>query len=459
MARLWSSRAAPLLGLRVIEPSNSVGQRLVWTVAGLVHAVGDALANRFSACTVRGEISAFSRAASGHCYFCLKDADGEAALIRCAMFRRAAGMVGFQPADGQLVEIRGRLAVYEPRGELQFVVESMQRAGAGALFEQFLRLKARLEAEGLFDAGRKRELPGHPRTVGVVTSLGAAALHDVLTSFARRAPHVNVVVYPSLVQGAEAPATLVDAIARANMHGAADVLIVCRGGGSLEDLWSFNDERVVRAVAASRIPTLCGVGHETDVTLSDFAADLRAPTPTAVAELATPAAADCVAMLEGLAGRLRRRLRHLLDSHGQRLDACALRLARPTRMLQQQSARMDILEQRMQAASRRIAERRMLRLQELASRMQRAAASMGPGQRRRIDALQARLEALDPKRVLTRGYAWLADEQGAPVQSVAQLRVGQSLDAVLVDGAASVTVRELHGPREEQAPPQRQPGL
>lgn len=414
----------------------------------MVHAVGDALANRFAACTVRGEISAFSRAASGHCYFCLKDADGESALIRCAMFRRAAGMVGFQPADGQLVEIRGRLAVYEPRGELQFVVESMQRAGAGALYEQFLRLKARLESEGLFDAGRKRELPAHPRTIGVVTSLGAAALHDVLTSFARRAPHVGVIVYPSLVQGAEAPAALVDAIARANLHGAADVLLVCRGGGSLEDLWSFNDERVVRAVAGSRIPTVCGVGHETDVTLCDFAADLRAPTPTAAAELATPAAADCLSALVGFEGRLRRRLRHLLDSHQQRLDACALRIARPTRTLQRQTSRLEMLEQRLQAANRRITERRTLKLQELASRMQRAAAGTWPGQHRRIDALQARLQALDPKRVLARGYAWLADERGWPVQSVAQLSVGQSLDAVLADGSASVAVRELHGPRD-----------
>lgn len=414
----------------------------------MVHAVGDALANRFAACTVRGEISAFSRAASGHCYFCLKDADGESALIRCAMFRRAAGMVGFQPADGQLVEIRGRLAVYEPRGELQFVVESMQRAGAGALYEQFLRLKARLDAEGLFDAGRKRELPAHPRTIGVVTSLGAAALHDVLTSFARRAPHVGVIVYPSLVQGAEAPAALVDAIARANLHGAADVLLVCRGGGSLEDLWSFNDERVVRAVAGSRIPTVCGVGHETDVTLCDFAADLRAPTPTAAAELATPAAADCLSALVGLEGRLRRRLRHLLDSHQQRLDACALRIARPTRTLQRQTSRLEMLEQRLQAANRRITERRTLKLQELASRMQRAAAGTWPGQHRRIDALQARLQALDPKRVLARGYAWLADERGSPVQSVAQLSVGQSLDAVLADGSASMAVRELHRPRD-----------
>ena len=178
--------------------------RLVWTVAGLVHAVADSLAGRFSACTVRGELSAFSRAPSGHCYFCLKDADGQSALMRCAMFRRAVSLLDFVPSDGLLVELRGRLTLYEPRGELQFVAESMRRAGPGALFEQFLRLKTRLEAEGLFADARKRELPPYPRRLGIVTSTAAAALHDVLSSLARRAPHVEVVlcVAPTLSKGA-----------------------------------------------------------------------------------------------------------------------------------------------------------------------------------------------------------------------------------------------------------------
>ena len=181
----------------------------MWSVAALVQAVADALAARFPVCVVRGELSAFTRAASGHCYFSLKDADGAAALLRCAMFRRAASLLDFAPADGQLVELRGRLAVYEPRGELQFVVEGMQRAGVGALFEQFLRLKAKLEAQGLFAPERKRAIAAFPRRIGVVTSLAAAALHDVLTALARRSPHVEVIVYPSPVQGAEAPAALV----------------------------------------------------------------------------------------------------------------------------------------------------------------------------------------------------------------------------------------------------------
>ncbi|MFM8899873.1 MAG: exodeoxyribonuclease VII large subunit, partial [Burkholderiales bacterium] len=273
-----------------VQASVPAQPLLVWTVSALVRAVADALASRFALCSVRGELSGFSRAASGHCYFSLKDADGGDALVRCAMFRRAASLLDFNPQDGQQVQLRGRLVVYEPRGELQLVVESMQRSGEGALMEQFLRLKAKLQAQGLFDAQRKRALPVFPRAVGVVTSLGAAALHDVTSSLARRAPHVPVVVYPSLVQGPQAPSALVEALRLASQRNEVDVLILCRGGGSLEDLWAFNDEAVVRAVVACSMPVVSGVGHETDVSLVDFAADLRAPTPTAAAEMVAPAA-------------------------------------------------------------------------------------------------------------------------------------------------------------------------
>jgi exodeoxyribonuclease VII large subunit len=440
LARLWSSGLAPLLALHVVEPVVRGPQRLVWTVAGLVHAVSDLLASRFSVCTVRGELSAFSRAPSGHCYFSLKDSDGEAALIRCAMFRRAAGMLDFNPADGQLVELRGRLALYEPRGELQFVVESMQRAGAGALFEQFLRLKAKLEAEGLFDPAGKRELPPHPRRVGVVTSLAAAALHDVLSSLARRAPHVEVIVYPCPVQGSDAPDALVRALAVAARRSEVDTLILCRGGGSLEDLWAFNDERVVRAVAASRIPLVCGVGHETDVTLCDFAADLRAPTPTAAAELATSSQADELARARALSARLRRRAGQVLDSHAQRLDAASLRLARPTLSLHRQAAALDMLQQRLTAALGRTASARAARLDPLGTRWQRALPASLARHGQRLESLAMRLNALDPKQVLRRGYAWLADDRGEPVPSVSRLRVGQALSAVLADGSANVQV-------------------
>jgi exodeoxyribonuclease VII large subunit len=352
-------------------------------------------------------------------------------------------LVDFDPADGQLVELRGRLAVYEPRGELQFVVESMQRAGAGALFEQFLRLKSKLEAEGLFDAERKRPLPEHPRRLGVVTSLAAAALRDVASVLARRACHVGVVVYPSLVQGVEAPAALVQAIELAGRRAEVDVLIVCRGGGSIEDLWAFNDERVVRALAASPIPTLSGIGHETDMTLSDFAADVRAPTPTAAAELAASPTQDCALMLAALAQRLQRRAHHLLGVPAQRLDTQAARLARPTAALQRQVHALAMLAQRLRAAARQGVPLRAARLEKDDARLRRAAAVLLAQQRRRADVLAASLSTLDPRRVLQRGYAWLMDNEARPVSSVERIQLGQRLEAQLADGTLTVEVSEI----------------
>ena len=424
----------------------------MWSVAALVQAVADALASRFAVVAVRGELSGFSRAASGHCYFSLKDAEGSA-LIRCAMFRRAASLVNFAPRDGQLVELRGRLAVYEARGELQLVVESMQQAGAGALFEQLLRLKSRLEAEGLFEASRKRALPAFPRTIGIVTSPGAAALHDVLTALARRACHVQVVLYPSQVQGAEAPPALARAIAAASARREVDVLIVCRGGGSMEDLWAFNDERVVRAIAACALPVVSGVGHETDVTLADFAADLRAPTPTAAAELVSPATADCMAQLRGLAARAQRRVVHVLDVGAQRLDAAALRLARPAQALGVHRLRLAALSSRLQSAAARQAPERTRTLERLRDRGTRALQSALSREQHRLDAAQARLQALDPARVLQRGYAWLADAEGRAIVSARQLAAGQRLDAVLADGQAQVDVVAVKRSRRRAARP------
>lgn len=429
-----------MLGLRVVEGAVDAGSRLVWSVAGLVQAVSDALSARFPVCVVRGELSAFTRAASGHCYFSLKDADGAAALLRCAMFRRAASLLDFAPADGQLVEMRGRLAVYEPRGELQFVVEGMQRAGAGALYEQFLRLKAKLEAQGLFDAQRKRPLAPYPRRIGVVTSLGAAALHDVLTALARRSPQVEVIVYPSLVQGAEAPAALAQALSTASQRAEVETLLLCRGGGSLEDLWAFNDERVVRAVVSCSMPVVCGVGHETDVTLADLAADLRAPTPTAAAELAAPPAAACLEALAVLQRRAHHRLHASLDMQAQRLDGLTLRLARPLEAVRARRQQLALLGQRLVGGGRHLHERRGVQLEQLARRLVRAAAVEAQARARRVDSLEARLNALDPQHVLARGYAWLTDPDGGVVQSVRQLAVGAPLQATLADGRAELSV-------------------
>ena len=413
-------------------------QRPIWGVAALLAAVSDSLASRFASCVVGGEISGFTRAASGHCYFSLKDAQGQGALIRCAMFRRAASLLDFAPGDGALVELRGRLTLYEPRGELQFVVEAMRRAGAGALFEQFLRLKAKLEALGLFDPEAKRKLPVFPRRIGVITSTAGAALHDVLTALSRRAPHIEVIIYPSLVQGDQAPAALVQALQMANTRDEVDLLLLVRGGGSLEDLWAFNDEQVVRAVAASSLPIICGVGHETDLTLADLAADLRAPTPTAAAELAAPSLQSNLEALNGLAAALQRRIELSLDSATLRLDRLSLRLSRPSALLSTQIRRLALLRQRWSQALPRLQALQNQRLDNLAHQVRRATPAALRNHGLRLDALQARLAALDPKQVLARGYAWLDDGQGHALSSVHQLHAGSRIHAVLADGEAEM---------------------
>jgi len=446
----------------MFERSVTPPPRLVWGVQALLTAVSDSLAARFSVCVVGGEVSGFTRAGSGHCYFSLKDSGGSGALLRCAMFRRAAGLLDFSPAEGMLVELRGKVTLYEPRGELQFIVESMRRAGAGALYEQFLRLKSRLEAQGWFDADRKRPLPAYPGSLGVVTSTAGAALHDVLTALARRAPHVRVIVYPCLVQGEQAPAAIVRALAQANRRAEVDALLLVRGGGSLEDLWAFNDERVVHAVVDSALPLVCGVGHETDLTLADLAADLRAATPTAAAELAAPARQACLDALQLLANGFARRLEQRLDQQAQRLDRAALRLARPTEMLSRQqrhlallaqrwaqvlplqrdrqSQRLAHLGQRLRRLAPQLLRERAQALEPLARRQQRLGAQLLRARTLHLDGLQARLAALDPRQVLARGYAWLDDGQGRALSTVAQLQPGQQVHAVLADGEAQMQV-------------------
>ncbi len=430
----------------MIEGGSQGSSRAVWSVASLVHELAETLLARFSTCAVRGEISGFSRASSGHCYFNLKDADGGSALLRCAMFRRAASLLDFSPADGQLIELRGRLTVYEPRGELQLVVEGMQRAGAGALYEQFLRLRAQLEAQGLFDAARKRSLPAFPRSVGVVTSPGGAVLHDVVTAMARRAPHVQLVVYPSLVQGADAPRALCDAIELASRRAEVDVLIVCRGGGSMEDMWAFNDERVVRAVAAASMPVVSGVGHETDVTLCDFVADLRAPTPTAAAELVTPTTRECLDQLAASASRMARAVQQALNTHSQRLDRAALQLARPAQALRDQNQRLSLLAQRLRSSAGHAHTLRRARAVQAQLELKRATDRLLAQRRQQLDGLTTRLQSVDPHRVLARGYAWLTGPGGSAVTSIAQIGVGTELRAVLADGAATVQVTDVAGP-------------
>jgi exodeoxyribonuclease VII large subunit len=418
----------------------------VWGVAALVQAVGDTLAARFASCVVRGEISGFTRAASGHGYFTLKDEHGNASL-RCAIFRRALSQVDFSPAEGMLVEARGNLAVYEARGELQMVVEGLQRAGAGALYEQFLRLKARLEAEGLFDTERKRPIARYPRRIAVVTSLAAAALHDVLTALQRRSPHVEVVIAPCSVQGAEAPPQIVDALASIRLaHHAGqhfDAVIVCRGGGSMEDLWAFNDERVVRAIVACPVPVISGVGHETDVTLADFAADLRAPTPTAAAELVAQDRDASLAQLDAVERHMQHRVHQRLDSLAQRLDQATIRLSRPAQVLNQHVQQLSLLEHRMLASCQERVRWARQHLPNWQARLTRAVAVQQSRQQHSLDSWEARLSALNPRNVLDRGYAWLSQADGQPITRASQAQPGEAINGVMADGVLRLNVTQV----------------
>lgn len=415
--------------------------RRVWAVGPLMRAIADALAARFNPVTVRGEISGFSRAASGHCYFSLKDETGQ---VRCALFRRSADLLSFTPRDGQVVEALGKLDVYGPRGDLQLIVDSLKPAGQGALFEQFLRLKARLEAEGLFDAGRKRSLPAQPRSIGVVTSLGAAALRDVATALRRRVPHVRVVIYPAAVQGAQAPtelcAALQTAYRRHTETGESDVLLLVRGGGSLEDLWSFNDEAVVRMVAQAPMPVVCGVGHETDFTLADFVADLRAPTPTAAAELCAPALDARLGELVYLKERLEEGVYGAIDQRAQRLDRSAQRLGRPSVRLHEGRQQLIGLRHRLQGALQLVAQRQRSQLQVLQTALPQALQRAMELRAQRLQRSETALSLLDPRLVLERGYALLTDDLGIAVTRCGQAQRGQVLKATLADGELGLTV-------------------
>ena len=429
----------------MFDPYQPSASPTVWSVGALCRAVADALEARFNPVTVRGEITGFSRAASGHCYFSIKDTAGQ---IRCAMFRRAASSLGFTPRDGELVELRGRLGVYEQRGDLQLIVESLQRAGQGALFEQFLRLKAQLEGEGLFDADRKRPLPVMPRGIGLVTSPGAAALHDVATALQRRVPHIPVVLAPAMVQGAAAPASLVAALeqlyARA-LHPRAgeppiDVILLVRGGGSMEDLWAFNDELLARTVVRSPVPLVSGVGHETDFTIADFCADLRAPTPTAAAELVAQPREVWLGALDLLADRLESAVQRQIDLRHQRLDQAAQRLGRPSGLAAREQLRLARCAQRLRHGTLLNLERLALKNKALEADFAQKTARHIALQSDRLERACLRLELLNPHLVLQRGYALLTDSHGHAVTSVGQARLGDALRATLADGVLDVTV-------------------
>lgn len=423
-------------------------QSRIWRVGALCQAIANVLDARFNPVSVEGEVTGFTRAASGHCYFTLRDDTGQ---LRCAMFRRAASLLDFQPRDGDKVELRGTLGVYEARGELQLVVESMRRAGQGSLFEQFLARKAKLEHEGLFDASRKQALPVCPRGIGVVTSLGAAALHDVVTALQRRVPHLPVVIAPASVQGDAAPAELVRALqslfamvatADANSAVHIDVILLVRGGGAMEDLWAFNDEALARVIAQSPVPVVCGVGHETDFTIADFVADLRAPTPTAAAELVARPQAQWAELLDSMHERLDDAVLRKLDRQSQRLDLAVSRLGRPSGFAMRHRLSLQSLAQRLGPAARMGWASDLQSWQKLQLTLSTARDNALRAQSDQLDRMGWQLEGLDPAAVLDRGYAWLTDLNGKTVSTVAQVQTGALLKATLSDGVVDLQVAD-----------------
>ena len=410
---------------------------------------------------VAGEVSGFTRAASGHCYFTLKDAQAQ---VRCVLWRQKAMLLDVRLADGMAVEVRATPTIYEARGDFQLNVDTVRLAGAGALYEQFARLKAKLEAAGWFAVERKRALPAYPRAVGLVTSPQGAALHDMLTTFARRWPALRVVVYPTPVQGDGAPARIVDAIRTANARAEVEVLIVGRGGGSIEDLWAFNDEAVARAVFESALPVVSAVGHETDFTICDFVADVRAPTPTGAAALVCPDGESISRHVGVLAGRLARAGRHAAALRAQRLDLAARGLVHPKARLGVQRDRIGGLVVRLAAASRRAHEAAAVATDALAARLarelgrpmpqaQRLASAAGAFHRAgrdrqdrlatRVASLARSLEHLNPSAVLDRGYAIVTAADGRIVHDSASLARGDDVAITLAHGEVGATVTRV----------------
>ncbi|AVA32671.1 exodeoxyribonuclease VII large subunit [Cupriavidus metallidurans] len=432
--------------------------RDVIQVSELNHAIAGVLERSFPLAWVRGEISNFTRAASGHWYFSLKDARAQ---IRCVMFRGRNQHVDFSPREGEAVEVRALVSMYEARGELQLGVEAMRRAGLGNLYEAFLRLKEKLAQAGLFDTERKRPIPDHPRVIGVVTSLQAAAMRDVLTTLQRRAPHVPVIVYPVPVQGAGAAEKIAAMLDTASARRECDVLILCRGGGSIEDLWSFNEEVVAHAIARCAVPVVSGVGHETDFTIADFVADVRAPTPTGAAELVSPDRAHLLQATRRARDALAQAMDRQLERRAQHLEWLGRRLRSPQAQLQERRAQVDNLARHMRSALRdTVAVQRhrvdvlamrwrackpdigaaQAELGRLAARMAAAAARRHERETARLARASGALELLAPQRTLERGYAVLLDNRGRALRSPVELRAGSIVEAHLADGVADIEI-------------------
>ncbi len=387
----------------------------VLSVSQLLRSARDLLERRFPLQWIGGEISNLRPAASGHLYFTLKD---ETAQVDCVMFKSRAAALDWEPADGLRVEARALVTLYEPRGRFQLNVEAMRRAGLGALYERFLKLKEKLEREGLFDPDAKRPIPEHPEQIGVITSLAAAALRDVITTLRRRNPCIPVVIYPAPVQGEGGAARLAQAIATANARAECDVLLLVRGGGSIEDLWQFNEEVLARAIRASAVPIVAGVGHETDFTIADFAADARAPTPTAAAEMVSPS----------------------LEALRERIAETALRLSRQTvRAVETAMQTVDALARRLVHPAERLLGLRQ-NLVHLAKRLSSATARLLDGYKAQVNVVHKSLVSLDPTAVLGRGFSITRDSAGALLRDASKVSDGERITTTLAKGSIESAV-------------------
>lgn len=391
----------------------------VLTVSELNRLARNLLEQSFPLFWVSGEISNFTRAASGHWYFSLKDVGAQ---VRCVMFKGRNSYVDFVPREGDKVEARCTVTLYEARGDFQLTVEFIQRAGLGALFEAYEKLKNKLALEGLFDEASKLAIPKHPKQIGIVTSADAAALRDVLTTLKRRMPNIPIIIYPTPVQGKGAAELIANAINTANNRAECDVLIICRGGGSIEDLWQFNEEIVARAIAQCTIPTISGVGHETDFTICDFVADMRAATPTAAAELVTPSRDALLNSLNQLKLHLAKNLQFALSQRAQALDFLARRLISPSQQIEQQK----------------------LQLAQMAYRLQSCINQQLNTKQHSLLRLSQNLQHLNPQAVLTRGYAFVQDTYGTIVSTSEQLNKGDEVTLTFGIGSAEATINKVN---------------
>ncbi|MBI3526749.1 MAG: exodeoxyribonuclease VII large subunit [Betaproteobacteria bacterium] len=445
-----------------VDDSNTA----IISVAELNRRAREFIEAGFPLLWVAGEISNFTRAASGHCYFSLKDATAQ---VRCVFFRHKAALIDWKPENGMQVEVRALPTLYEARGDFQLTVEGMRRSGLGALFEAFERLKRKLEREGLFEASRRKPIPEFPGSVGVVTSPKAAALRDVLTTLERRMPGIRVVLYPTPVQGESAGEKIARAIRAASARMEVDVLIVCRGGGSMEDLWAFNEEIVARAIVDCAMPVVSGVGHETDFTITDFVADARAPTPTAAAELVSPNRVELLVRLGVLAARLSRDIDRALNTRMQHLDYLGKSLVHPGERIDAELRHMAHLVQRLRSAATHAlngtawnlsgllqrlrgafpdTDAQIARQQELRLRLQHGQARLLKQHDATLVKMKAGLAHLNPRAVLERGYSIVEKSGGQIVRSVEHIAAGEPLRLIFARGAAQTRVEHIEIPEE-----------